>query len=132
MERNLIGKQIQKYREQAGLKQEELAELIGKSPIFVSYMERGIRKPGLDTLLTLSEALDVSIDILLGNRASPALVSRLALIQEMLDAMLPNLLPVLFTCLVFWLIKEKKWTTYRLVILTIIVGILLSVIGFLG
>ena len=53
-------------------------------------------------------------------------------IQEMLDAMLPNLLPVLFTCLVFWLIKEKKWTTYRLVILTIIVGILLSVIGFLG
>ena len=87
MERNLIGKQIQKYREQAGLKQEELAELIGKSPIFVSYMERGIRKPGLDTLLSLSEALNVSIDILLGNRASPALVSGLPLIQEMLHAL---------------------------------------------
>lgn len=43
MERNLIGKQIQKYREQSGL----------------------------DTLLSLSEALNVSIDILLGNRSAP-------------------------------------------------------------
>lgn len=53
-------------------------------------------------------------------------------IQDMLDAMLPNLLPVLFTCLVFWLIKKKKWTTYRLVILTIIVGVALSAVGILG
>ncbi len=53
-------------------------------------------------------------------------------IQDMLNAMLPNMLAVLFTCLVFWLIKEKKWTTYRLVIMTIIVGIALSAIGFLG
>lgn len=89
MEKNLIGKQIQTYREQAGLKQEELAELIDKSPIFISYMERGIRKPGLDTLLSLSKVLNVSVDILLGNRTASALTSRLALIQDSL-AVLPE------------------------------------------
>lgn len=53
-------------------------------------------------------------------------------IQDMLNAMLPNMLAVLYTCLVFWLIKEKKWTTYRLVIMTIVAGVLLSAVGFLG
>jgi len=50
----------------------------------------------------------------------------------MLDAMLPNMLAVLYTGLMFYLIKKKKWSTYKLVIFTIIVGILLSVIGILG
>ena len=53
-------------------------------------------------------------------------------LQEMLDAMLPNMLDVLYTGLMFYLIKKKKWSTYKLVIFTIIVGILLSVIGILG
>lgn len=53
-------------------------------------------------------------------------------LQEMLDAMLPNMLAVLYTGLMFYLIKKKKWSTYKLVIFTIIVGILLSVIGILG
>ena len=53
-------------------------------------------------------------------------------LQEMLDAMLPNMLAVLYTGLMFYLIKKKKWSTYKLVIFTIIVGILLSVVGILG
>lgn len=53
-------------------------------------------------------------------------------IQNMLDAMLPSLLPVLFTGLVFWLIKKKRWTTNRLVIMTVIVGVVLSALGILG
>ena len=49
-------------------------------------------------------------------------------IQEMIDAIAPKLLPVLFTGLIFYLIKVKKWTTYKLVILTIILGVVLSVL----
>ena len=30
-------------------------------------------------------------------------------LQEMLDAMLPNMLAVLYTGLMFYLIKKKKW-----------------------
>lgn len=53
-------------------------------------------------------------------------------IQDMIDAIAPMLLPVLFTGFIFYLIKKKKWTTYKLVILTIIVGIVLSVFNLIA
>ncbi|MDO4666298.1 MAG: PTS system mannose/fructose/sorbose family transporter subunit IID [Streptococcus sp.] len=45
-------------------------------------------------------------------------------IQGMLDKIAPALLPALFTLLMYYLIKQKKWTTYKLVILTVIIGII--------
>ena len=53
-------------------------------------------------------------------------------IQEMLDKIAPALLPALYTILIFYLIKKRKWTTYHLVILTIIVGFLGSVLKILA
>ena len=53
-------------------------------------------------------------------------------IQEMLDKIAPALLPALFTIFVFYLIKKRKWTTYKVVGLTIVIGILGSVLGLLG
>ena len=49
-------------------------------------------------------------------------------LQSMLDAIAPNLLPCAFLGLVFYLIKVKKWTTIKLVLLTIALGIVLSVL----
>ncbi|EJT6664600.1 PTS system mannose/fructose/sorbose family transporter subunit IID [Clostridium perfringens] len=53
-------------------------------------------------------------------------------IQEMLDKIAPALLPALYTILIFYLIKKRKWTTYHLVILTIVIGILGSVLKILA
>ncbi|HAT4246540.1 TPA: PTS system mannose/fructose/sorbose family transporter subunit IID [Clostridium perfringens] len=53
-------------------------------------------------------------------------------IQEMLDKIAPALLPALYTIIIFYLIKKRKWTTYHLVILTIVVGILGSVLKILA
>lgn len=53
-------------------------------------------------------------------------------IQSMIDNIAPCLLPVLYTGLMFYLIKAKKWTTYKLVIMTIIIGVALSVLGIIG
>lgn len=52
-------------------------------------------------------------------------------IQAMLDKVAPALLPMLYTILMYYLIKKKGWTTYWLVILTVVLGILLSVTGIL-
>lgn len=52
-------------------------------------------------------------------------------IQEMLDKVAPSLLPVLYTMLMYYLIKKKKMTTYKLVIITVVLGTLLSVLGIL-
>ncbi len=53
-------------------------------------------------------------------------------IQGMLDKIAPSLLPVLYTAFVFYLIKSKKWTTYKLVILTVIIGIVGYALGILA
>jgi transcriptional regulator with XRE-family HTH domain len=42
-----------------------VAEKAGLSQQMVSYVERGMRNPSLDTLLRLSDALDISLPELL-------------------------------------------------------------------
>lgn len=64
--------------------------------------------------------------------AMPDNQEKIVAIQEMLDAMAPSLLPVLFTGLIFYLIKKKKWSTYQLVMLTIVIGIVLSALKLIG
>lgn len=53
-------------------------------------------------------------------------------LQTVFDKIMPNLLPVLVTAGVYILIRKYKWSTYRLIALLIVMGILLSVLGILG
>ncbi|KEI00769.1 PTS system mannose/fructose/sorbose family transporter subunit IID [Clostridium botulinum] len=50
-------------------------------------------------------------------------------IQKMLDKIAPKMLPALFTIFIFYLIKKRKWTTYKVVGLTIVLGVICSVLG---
>ncbi len=52
-------------------------------------------------------------------------------IQEMLNAIIPNMLPIIFVSFIFYLIKKKGLTTTKLVILTVIVGIILANLGII-
>ena len=53
-------------------------------------------------------------------------------IQSMIDGIAPALLPCLYVGLMFYLIRVKKWKTIKLIGLTMIVGIALSILGVLG
>lgn len=53
-------------------------------------------------------------------------------IQNILDKIMPKMLPVLITILVFYLIKKKKWSTYKLLILLFTIGIVASMLGLLA
>jgi len=53
-------------------------------------------------------------------------------VQTMLDKIAPNLLPALFTAFIFYLIRKFKWNTYKLILLTLVIGIVGSYIGFIG
>ncbi|XCY62181.1 PTS system mannose/fructose/sorbose family transporter subunit IID [Streptococcus iniae] len=57
---------------------------------------------------------------------------KIVTIQGMLDKIAPAMLPVLYTLLMFYLIKNKKWTTYKLVVLTVVIGIIGSWLGILA
>lgn len=58
--------------------------------------------------------------------------TQIVAIQSMIDGMAPKLLPVLWTGFVYWLVKKKGWTTYKVIILTVIVAIIGSAVGLIS
>ena len=63
-----IGSRIRRYREERGLSQKQLAELIGVKNNRVSNWEQGLNRPDADILATLCRALQVSPSELLDVR----------------------------------------------------------------
>ena len=61
-----LGNRIRAAREQAGLTQDKLAELVGVSRTAVARWENGDIEPKLKNLIILSKQLHVSTDYLLG------------------------------------------------------------------
>ena len=65
----LIGKRVRELRLQQQLSQEKLAEMIEMSVPYVSYIETGKKRPSLDALIRIANALGVTMDELLsGNQ----------------------------------------------------------------
>lgn len=63
---NSIGNLIRMKRKELSLTQAQLAELIGSDEYYISAIETGKRKPGSKFLVSLSNALSIPIDYLLG------------------------------------------------------------------
>ncbi len=60
-----LGHRIRKQRIVMGWTQEALAERVGVSTSFIGHVERGTRKASLETLVSIANAMDISIDYLL-------------------------------------------------------------------
>lgn len=56
-----LGKKIKETRKLKGHTQEELAEMVGLSPNFIGYLERGRQVPSLKTLGKIATALGVTV-----------------------------------------------------------------------
>lgn len=87
MDKKLFGKRIKKYRERVGYSQEALAEQVNRSSIFISYIERGEKSPSLDTLVKLANALNISVDLLLGNEVKDYTNAKLRYIDNRLKTL---------------------------------------------
>lgn len=57
-----IGKRIRAERKKQDLTQEQLAELADISESFMGHIERGGRTPSVETLMNISNALNLSIE----------------------------------------------------------------------
>lgn len=88
-----IGRRIRIARSENNLTQGELAKRMGVSPSFVGHLERGTRQASLETLVSLANELDLSVDYLLAaslknsnpcSQQIPYTEAQLALMQEML------------------------------------------------
>ena len=70
MDTMLMGNRIRDAREQKGLTQMKLAELVGLSTIAISNIEIGKSSPNLKNITIIAEILDVSIDMLVADKNS--------------------------------------------------------------
>lgn len=60
-----LGIIIKNYRKEKGYTQFEMAEKIGVSEFYISALETGSRKPGRETLIKLSNEMNMPIEKLL-------------------------------------------------------------------
>jgi len=60
-----IGDRIRAARQKRGMTQDVASELVGISASHLGNIENGKTKPGLKTIVALSDALDISIDEML-------------------------------------------------------------------
>lgn len=61
-----LGSNIKKYRKEANINQQELADAIGTVQEVVSGFELGKKRPNPQNLIDISKALGVSLDVLMG------------------------------------------------------------------
>lgn len=62
-----IGKRIKSFRNEKGWTQAVLAEKSGVEPSNISHIERAATKVSLPTLISIANALDVSLDEIVYN-----------------------------------------------------------------
>jgi transcriptional regulator with XRE-family HTH domain len=68
-----IGQKIKLLRGQAGLSQDQLAKTLGVLRPIISQIENGERKVTAEELITLAEALNTEVEIILGLKKEPAI-----------------------------------------------------------
>jgi transcriptional regulator with XRE-family HTH domain len=71
---NLFSQRLQAIRSRRSLSQDELAKRAGLQATAVSHFETGTRKPSFDNLRRLADALETTVDYLMGRTNDPELI----------------------------------------------------------
>ena len=81
----MLNENIKKIRKSKGLSQEELAIKLNVVRQTVSKWENGLSVPDSDMLITLADALDTSVSVLLGETVMEPMTDDLKVISEKLE-----------------------------------------------
>lgn len=88
-----MGERMRRLRKDKGLKQEQVAAILGLNRKAVSHYENDIREPSFETLVKMAELYQVSTDYLLGKslgrqiNATNLTAKEYALIRELVAGM---------------------------------------------
>ncbi len=72
-----LGKRIAYLRKQKGMSQEDFADASGKMINTISNIERGLSDPKVTTLMSISKALDISIEELFSEAKQKQAIEKL-------------------------------------------------------
>lgn len=78
----MINEKIKELRQRAGLSQKALADKLQVAQTTIAGYETGRNEPGVDMLIRLSAALDVSIDTLVSNPHRPDIDTDADILQD--------------------------------------------------
>lgn len=62
-----VGRRVRYFRRKRGITQEQLAFEVNTSAAYLSNIERAVKKPSLQKLLQIADALDISIEDLISS-----------------------------------------------------------------
>lgn len=106
-----IGKNVAKYRNEAGMTQAQLAERIGVSTAFISRVERGQKMMKVHTLYAVVQTLNVSFDALFRHDAALSHVENIiSLLAELPKEYLPGIEKMIRVCIEEFSPKEETAT----------------------
>ena len=71
MSAKIFSQRLQELRDERDLSQEQLAKKSNLQSSAISHFETGARKPSFDNLRKLADALETTVDYLMGRTASP-------------------------------------------------------------
>ncbi|KZN95226.1 MULTISPECIES: helix-turn-helix domain-containing protein [Aeribacillus] len=63
------------FRKEKGWTQKQLAEKLNMTRSVISKLETGVQQPSLEQLVSISEALEISIDHLVGQGGTPSMLA---------------------------------------------------------
>ena len=94
-----FGARIKSIREEKGLKREEVAQRIGTSAAIIGRYERNERTPNIDIAQSIAQALEVSLDYLVGDTTftlkDKKMIYRLEVLQKLAPAYKERILYIL-------------------------------------
>ncbi len=83
----VIGRHIREARLDKKLTQYQLAERVHITPNYLSMLERGTHLPKLETLITISEALEVPVSALLTDFPVESFTSRIHFLSTAMEGL---------------------------------------------
>lgn len=69
-----IGKRVKDIREELGMSQQKMAEMLGVARPTISQIENGTRKLCVEEILKLSQIFNITIDVLLDMKKTPEVI----------------------------------------------------------
>ena len=102
MDQVALGKRIKTARERAGMTQEDLAAAVDYSVDHMSVVERGVKAPKLDKLVTIANVLKVGTDELLQDNLDVATLLHATELSERLKTLSPEGQRKVRMCWILW------------------------------
>ncbi|MDE6384624.1 MAG: helix-turn-helix transcriptional regulator [Eubacterium sp.] len=99
MDYSSIGIHIREYRNMKGLSQEEMAERAELSNNFISMLERGEKKPSIESLIKITNILEIPSDFLLADVLNTGYKVKSSMLSEKIEGLSQSSKKIVFEVL---------------------------------